>query len=183
MEETMTLRFVFSWESSSLAYLALDFHRELSFLRIPCFKWVIFKHDEKCNVYSYSEADWVPESVCQIFFGPTCLSGGFALSALEDRDGCRLLSSELQRDSLGERRWQRSLDRPRSLSPCCQCSDRETKERTFRRGYMAKVATLICRIQVVGSVVSLTNKRILNRHIFLSYCQQQREMVKLHSAN
>lgn len=64
----------------------------------------------------------------------TCLSAGCALSALEDREGCRLLSSELQRDSSGDRRRQRSLERPRSLSPCCQCSDRETGGHTFVGG-------------------------------------------------
>lgn len=52
---------------------------------------------------------------------PTCLSCGCSLSALEDREGCRLRSSELHRDVSGDRRWQSSLERPRS-----RCSDRET---------------------------------------------------------
>lgn len=57
-------------------------------------------------------------------FLPTCLSRGSVRSTLEERDGCKLLSSELQRDVSGDNRWQRSLERPRSL-----CSDRDTGRR------------------------------------------------------
>ncbi|TNN64921.1 hypothetical protein EYF80_024805 [Liparis tanakae] len=38
------------------------------------------------------------------------------------------------REASGESRWQRSLDRPRSRSPCFQCSERDTRGETCRRG-------------------------------------------------
>lgn len=80
-----------------------------------------------------------PSAVISFLSRPTCLSWTCFLSALEDRDGCKLLSSELQRDSSGESRWQRSLDRPRSLSPCCQCSERDTGKNDIRQATPSQI--------------------------------------------
>lgn len=80
-----------------------------------------------------------PSAYINLLSWPTCLSWGCVLSALEDRDGCKLLSSELQRDSSGESRWQRSLDRPRSLSPCCHFSERDTRKKYIRQATSSEI--------------------------------------------
>lgn len=123
-------------------------------------------------------------------FWHTCLSWGCALSALEDREGCKLLSSELQRDASGERRWQRSLDRPRSLSPCCQCSDRETRGKTEKRHWLKRVTTLFCSSKYnavqLSSRVSLTNQETCTRTHIYCHCQPQEvqpdSVEKLHAS-
>lgn len=113
---------------------------------------------------------------------PTCLSAGCALSTLDDREGCRLLSSELQRDPSGDRRRQRSLERPCSLSPCCQCSDRETEA----GGQQTKAGLLFGCVTATMLFSCLTCVQIVPSKAEISYAMasaKPRDLLSFHFTN